>query len=60
MMPLSMLQKLVPSLQLQQCEQHSLIFSRDDDATTFYVVLSGACYGLACYACCYKMDHINP
>lgn len=41
MLPLQMLQQLVPSLQLQQCEQHSLIFNRDDDATTFYVVLSG-------------------
>ena len=46
MMPLSMLQQLVPYLQLQLCEQHTLIFNRDDDATTFYVVLSGARRGV--------------
>lgn len=41
MLPLPLLMQLVPTLTLQQCEQHSLIYNRDEEATTLYVVLSG-------------------
>jgi hypothetical protein len=42
MLPLPMLQLLVPYLGLQQHEQHTVVFNRGDEAGTFYIVLSGA------------------
>lgn len=41
MLPLSMLKLLCPAVQLQQKEQHSVVYNCGEESTHLYLVLSG-------------------
>lgn len=41
MLPISMLKLLCPAVQLQQREQHSVVYNCGEDSTHLYLVLSG-------------------
>ena len=41
MLPLSMLKLLCPAVQLQQREQHGVVYNNGEDSTHLYLVLSG-------------------
>jgi hypothetical protein len=41
LLPLSMVQLLSRYIELEQYEQHAVVYSRDEEALYYYVVLSG-------------------
>lgn len=46
MLPIAMLKLLCPALQLQQREQHSVVYNCGEDSTHLYLVLSGKYWSL--------------